>query len=545
MSTTSLIQPYIVEDKARGKPFTYDMEVATILCLAEAERKKPKIWRFSPEKISFILKLHYPLWAVPWEKGCLILDGLGTFSHTIIYMKPPDVRLFTEDIQRNTSVRELYRNALKNHAQTFKSFIATIEIPMEATISNKDLLSTISEYIKQGLILKENATGPFALIPPELDAKAVLKKAEKLMDHWRQIQSDIKALQYAISIIDDQTKFHEQMMLREIEQLQETYDSEILRVKPIVEKRVERLIMERDAKIRRANKVTERRLEVTLKEVDRHEQRLGKMELSLSSFQKRKDLRKRRGDKSGASHWNREIKKCQDKISEIRQKIQALSQLIERTRKEGEATIKKLNEDYQAMIDEEKKRIVNLEASRDSEIAAKRKEMGELRLEASSIINLIGQLIEQKRLQASKLREATIPWGIEATTLICVPFYLVRYETEAKSKHHMYAPMTAMGYEGIVKKIQKTIWGFSLESRIRLLLRPQKALEETLALILTKRIREDKAFEEIVYEMGSSNNLLNTPNFKENLAKGMEELRNEGWVNSEEGDAILNIYSPH
>jgi len=545
MSNMSLILPYIVEDKARGKPFTYDMEVATILCLAEAERKKPKIWGFSPERISFILKLHYPLWAVPWENGCLILDGLRMFSHTIAYMKPPDVRLFTEDIQRNTSVRGLYRNALKSHAQTFKSFIATIEIPMEAIIPNKNLLSTISEYVNQGLILKENAAGPFALIPPELDEKAVLKRAEKLMDCWRQIQSDIKGLQYSISIIDDQIRFHEQKMLREIEQLQEMYDSEILRVKPIVEKRVERLMMERDAKIRRANKATERELEVTLKEVERQEQKLGRMEQGLSNFQKRKELRKRKGDKSGVSQWNREIKKCQDKISEIKQKIRDLSQRIERARKEVEVTIKKLNEEYQTMINEERRKIVNLETPRDSEIAVKREEMEKLGLEASSIINLIGQLIEQKRLQASKLKEITIPWGTEATTLIYVPFYLVRYETEAKSKHHAYVPMTAMGYEGIVKRIQKTIWGFSLESRIKLLLHPQKALKETLAVILIKRIREDKAFKEIVYEMGCSNNLLNTPNFREALAKGMEELRNEGWVNSEERDAILNTFSLH
>ena len=545
MSHMSLILPYVVEDKARDKLFTYDMEVAAILCLAEAERKKPKIWGVSPERISFILKLHYPLWAVPWEDGCLILDGLGMFSRTIVYMKPPDVRLFTEDMQRNTLVRGLYRNALKSHAQTFKSPIATIEIPMEAAIPNNNLLSTIYEYIKQGLILKENVTGPFALIPPELDEKGVLRRAEKLVDNWRQIQSDIKGLQYAISVIDDQTRFHEQKMLREIEQLQEMYDSEILHVKPIVEKRVERLTTERDSKIKRAIKATERGLEVTLKEVDRHEQKLGRLKRNLSNFQKRRDLRKRKGDKSGVSHWNREIRKCQDKISEIRQKIQDLSQQIERTRKEGEAAIKKLNEDYQTMINEERRGTVNLEASRDSEIAAKREEMEELRLEASSIINLIGQLIGQKRLEASKLKEVTIPWGIEATTMVCVPFYLVRYETEAKSKHHVYAPMTAMGYEGIVKRIQKTIWGFSLKSRIRLLLRPRKALKETLAPILTKKIREGKAFEEIVYEMGCTNNLLNIPDFRESLAKGMEELREEGWINSEERDAILNAYPPH
>ena len=104
--------------------------------------------------------------------------------------------------------------------------------------------------------------------------------------------------------------------------------------------------------------------------------------------------------------------------------------------------------------------------------------------------------------------------------------------------------MIAMGYEGIMRKIQKTIWSFSLESRIKLLLRPRRALMETLALVFAKRIRVDKAFEEILYDIGYSNSLLSIFNFREVLTRGLEELKNEGWVSSEEKDAILNAYAP-
>ncbi|NIW12787.1 MAG: hypothetical protein GWN31_02385, partial [Candidatus Thorarchaeota archaeon] len=56
------------------------------------------------------------------------------------------------------------------------------------------------------------------------------------------------------------------------------------------------------------------------------------------------------------------------------------------------------------------------------------KEIEKLMSETSSITNLIGQLIEQKRLHASQLKELTIPWRPEKITLINVPFYVFRYE---------------------------------------------------------------------------------------------------------------------
>ena len=544
MSYTSLVLPYAVEDADRKKPFTYDMEVAAILCLAEAERKKPGILEVSPERISVISKLHYPLWAVPWENEGLIVDGLGFFSHTIVHMKPPDVKLFTEDIKRNTAVRKLYRSTLEKHAQTFKDFIGTTQIPIEAVIPDKKLLSAIFEYLQQSFTSKRNAARLIGLAPPKLNEKAAREAASKIIDHWGQIQSEIKGLQYAIGVLNEENSFHERKILREIEQAREMYEKEILRVKPLIEKRGERLITERDAKIKKAIKAAERELIATLKERDKQERKLHRLERSKREIERKRNARKRKGDKPGESYWSNEVKRCKIKMSEIGEVMEVLSRHIERVRKQKEVTIEKLNKDYQAMIDRERGRIADLEASRDYEIAMKQKEIEELRTEASSIINPVGQLIEQKRLHTSQLKEVTIPWRPDEVTLICVPFYLVQYETETKSRGNLYGPVMAMGYEGIIKRIQKAIGSFSLEYRIKLLLRPRSSeLERMFTSVLAKKAREDKALEENLHRLGYSNNLLSIPNFTEVLARGMEELKGEGWVNTEEKDVILNAYA--
>jgi len=44
-------------------------------------------------------------------------------------------------------------------------------------------------------------------------------------------------------------------------------------------------------------------------------------------------------------------------------------------------------------------------------------------------------------------------------------------------------------------------------------------------------------------ELGSSNNLLADPNFKEALNDGLKELKTEGWVKPEEGSILMKTYA--
>ena len=544
MSSSSLTLPYVVEDEGRRKPFTQDMESAAVLCLAEAKRKKPGILGAPPEKISFISKLHYPLWAVPWNDECIIVDGLRILSHTIEYMKPPDVNLFVESLKRNATARELFRSALKSHTKTFEDFVETTRVSVNSLVANREILSTISRYVEQGLILKKGVTEPVTSIPLKLDEEAAMEKAGNLFNRWRLIQSEIGGLRYAINVLDEETKLHKRKIVGEIEQILETFEDKISRAKSEVEERVEQLTTERDVKIKRIFKVSEKELKAALKERAKDEQKLEKLERDKRVYQKRKQIRKSRGDETGVTYWDHKTKVCKNKISEVKGKIKVLSRFIERTRKQGELGVKKLNESYQGMIVRERKKISDLETLRDSQIETTKKEVGELVSEASSIANLIEQLLEQKKMHASQLKEIAIPWRLEGITLVNMPFYVFRYETREKSRYHMHPPVVAMGYEGIIRRIQKTIWSFSLESRIKLLLRPgSRALEEMFTSIFAEKVREDETLGRVLYEIGSSNNILGVQDFGEALARGAEELKAEGWINREEGDAILKAYA--
>jgi len=544
MSNVILTLPYAIENVDRKKPFGYDMEVAATLCLVEAKRKKGGILGGLPERVSFVSRLYYPLWAVPWEDESLIVDGLGFLSYAVVHMKPPNVEAFTEDIKKNSTDRELYWSAIKRHAPTFKGFTASVQIPVDAMVANESLLSMIFEYVKRSLTVKENVVGPLVLVPPRLNEKAAMEKAEKIINYWRRFQTEIKGLHYAIKVLSEETALHERKILREVEQTRERYEKEILDLEPVVEERIEELIEERDGKIEEIIRNAERELDAVLRKRDSYERELQKLELTEDGYQARMEDRKRKGDKSGVSRWSRRVRRYQNKISGVKRQIQGLSRLIERNRKQCESSIEKLRKSYEKLIDQEKKRILDLEASRDSEIALKHKEIEKLRSETLFIISQIEQLMEQKMSHVSNLEELAIAWASKDVTMICVPFYLVRYETDSKFRYDVHPLAVVEDYEGIIRRIQKAILSFSLEARINLLLRPKsKALKETFTSIFARKMRRDEALEKVMYTLSCSNDLLKTPDLREKLTRGMEELEKEGWVSPEEKNMIMKAYA--
>jgi len=535
--------PFAVEDISReDKPFTYDMEVAAVVCLAEGQRKKPGLLGGPPEKISFVSKMHYPLWAVPWGDKCLILDGLGFSSCGDQYSTPPNIKLFIEDLKGNCSSREGFLGTLRKHRETFKSFVSSVDVSLNAIVGNKSLLSALLEQIKQGTPISENAKPLIILL--ELKRDAALESYEKFIQHWRQVQADIKGFQYALNILQEETKLHERGILCEIEQLRVKYEDEISRIKPIVEQKVKSLMRRREAEIAKIAKSAEKKLRAVEKEKEKYENKLHTLRREMILLHKKADASKRKRDESRAARWSYELKRCQREIDRIQGEIKATSRLIERTRKESEDTAKEIEERYQRAVEQEEAKVADLVALLDSEIEARRGGLEEIMSASSHIRNLIGQLMEQEKLHVSKLeQEATVPWKRDEITLVYMPFYLVKYERETEVRYRIHPPIVAMDYKGVLRTFEKAIRSFSLESRINLLLHPRsKELSELLNSAFMGKIREDKAFEEKIFEIRRSANLFNSDDFKEVLSKGIRELGDEGWVNPKEASTILREY---
>jgi len=238
------------------------------------------------------------------------------------------------------------------------------------------------------------------------------------------------------------------------------------------------------------------------------------------------------------------LKRCRREIDGITAEIKVVSRLTERTHKEREEALKELEERHRKAVEQEETKISDFIALRDSEVVARQRELERLLSDSSIIKKLVEQLSDRKRLHAVKLREEmAIPWKQDEITLVHLPFYLVRYEKGVELGYRIHPPVFAMDHKGVSMTVQRALRSFRLESRVNLLLRPRsRDLGKVLGSALTKRISENKDFEEKVSRVCHANNILNSAEFKEALTRGLEELREEGWITLTEIQTVISEY---
>jgi len=543
MSTSSLILPFAVPAEGSGKAFTWDMEVAAVLLLAEAKRGALGFFKAADRKISFVSKLHYPLWFVPWGDGCLVIDGLNVFSASITRKALPDVASFVEDVERGLYVREQFWACLEKHKETFTGFAETAEVRVDALISDRQLLSAIFEYVEEAAPTQLNEGFSAVLVPPKIDVKAALERAKQVLSLYRQVQLDLSALKYAGDLLREAAGFHEKMVMKELEFTREAYEERISKLRPIVEGRVDQLLKELDAEIAKVERLADRKLKAKEREREKLERKLQGLKVQKASFVRRRDLCRRRNDEVGVARWEQKIRICENRIRDAERRIRNLTEFIEEGRRQKEADIEKLQRSYQELVGREKSRISSLEAERDEKIKSKMGEIEALKLATGKIVSQIEELMNREREMERELKELAIPWQAEDISLICLPFYLVGYQAGNKTQLQIFPPFRVTSSKGIMKAFKKTLLGFTEASKVKLFLKPRSnALARMMDFIL-KKMKADKAFAESLRETAASANILAGQGFRETLIKGLEGLKAEGWVGRKEVDTLIKLYA--
>ena len=123
VQVANLLLPYSTSARDRTLPFTEEMEMAILFCMAESDRKKGEgiILKKPLEELVFIVKSCYPIWLVPWGGKTLLFDGLDVSTRTLLYEVLPDVKTFINDIHGSAEKRQAYSAALTDHAHYFQS----------------------------------------------------------------------------------------------------------------------------------------------------------------------------------------------------------------------------------------------------------------------------------------------------------------------------------------------------------------------------------------------------------------------------------------
>jgi hypothetical protein len=535
---------YVKEDGERETPFSENMESAAMACLAEAERRKTS--RFlggEAENLRILCKLYYPVWAIPWKDRCLLVDGMGIVSGSFIHQVLPDVENFTEQLRRSTKVEELFRSVLRSHGETFAKFPSQTQASIAGFIDDRELLSDMMEFIedKPKTVDASAANVAHPTLARISRAKAVEIK-EEIETYHDDIKSEVAGLHFAKQTLNAETKMHEEKLQRELKLIQERHSARISEIQEEAEKRIKELdeeLMEKIDEIDAIHKQEERK---RLDEKRRQEKALLGLEQNKSEYEKRKEARMQKGDTVGAARWDVRLRNTQNQVNALKKRIRAISNSIKKSEKATRKTKKDIDRTHRKATDKERKRVIEAENLRNSEVEKKEGEIKELNHESLSIISKIEDLAKQKEEHSSKIKETTVSWHPKTTTLIRVPYYLAKYVAGENPRYFLHPPARVEAHKGLMTRIRKAFKSRSLKSRIGMLMKPRSKSLERLFETLEKTVNEDAKIQDHIDTLAKSCNMLSSPTFKEGVLKGLQELEVEGWIKPEEKLMLTKSY---
>lgn len=537
-----IVIPYITKEPSREKAFTEEMEKASILCLSEVKRKKPSVLRESGEETECIAKLHYPLWAIPWRKKCILVDGLGLASTTMSHNQIPSVQDFTENLKSSYISFSLFKKTLVEHDHIFDEFSSAEKVEMKALISDSSVLESFSSLIEQSKSQGEISETDVVMVS-NVHGKVEIENTSKDFIHeWQRIQTDIDGLGFALRVLKEETDNHKEKASKEIELIKGDYDNKISIVKKEVDKKIMQLDKEKKKEVEKAEKLVDKELKKFDVEKRRFNQKLNELRHSLDITLTQKRVQKHKYPKRSTTRIDNRISLFQEKIRQVNSELHRIMDMQKKSRIRGQQEIRRIEERHRGLVAKEMEKIKVLEQSKNLEISKKKDEIGEIEALAKKIEAQINNLISQKVKDRETLDGMMFQLEAEEPLLIAIPFYVVQYKLGEKARIDLYQPMTAASYEGILKRIQKALFSFSLESRMQILLSPRSSSLNTVIFSnLQKGLKIDLALKEQILKLAYSANLFVQTGFKDQVFKGLAELESEGWLNSKEKENILSI----
>jgi uncharacterized protein YoxC len=529
MTDKKLVLPFIVEAHDGKEKVSYPTELACVVCMAELQRKKAGFLRDMPEKVSFMSKVYYPIWAVPLEDSCVIIDGSAFSSHQFTFKESTSTGLFVEDLKKNSVVHQEFMAALHKQANNIEKLASTANVSFRALIADRELLNFFLKCFKSGSFLSRDKD-ELVLVPSEIDEKTAAETREAVTNCLRRLQANVKGLQYALEVLNEELEFHEHMITNEAELLKEKCEAEVLSLTPEVEKKVEKLKSKRDTAITHILKGTEKKAEVLEKKRERYIWKLQGLE------QRKESIRKRKRSTTRKAY---ELEKSDREINDAKKEVWALSSAIENIRKEGNKSVKEVEEEFRGAIALEEEKIKKLNSAYESKIDEKKKQITEMASEAASITKSVESLMAEMKQKAQAFREQiSIDWKLDAPALVCVPIYLTGYAKGNEERFSLFPPTSISEDVSVLKELRKIL---ASEPRLKLLMRPRSnELHEMLSSRVIKRMQNEETFRENMNRLCRANNLLERGDFEKTLNEGLAEVEKKRWMTAEEAVTVCS-----
>jgi DNA repair exonuclease SbcCD ATPase subunit len=528
VSKKKFILPFATPSENRLKDFTENMEMATIMCLAESGRDKggSHVLKRQDEKLVFVAEACYPIWLIPHSGATLIFDGLDLNSTIFPYDVIPDTEVFNIDLRANRKSTEAYVAALARNADYYKDFNGKEEIKIEGFVTAPDLMTDLAVYLTHMKEAKKSLRTKIVLTP-SVEKNEIRASISQLSNLKKRTLKDVENLDESTKFLNQTTNQSIKIIRKEIIRIQEKYDEQIAKTKLQSMRKTWQTQSKHNRKITSTSKKFKTRVKRLQKDQFKLRRTLRDLKAEAKKIEKRQSSKK--GNKKQRIQSTLRLKKVKKRMLNLQEVVKVNTKKL-RTLE----TVQKLELTKQRTECEKRIKSINgvlqeLQASRTVETELKRQEIAQLGDNTRRITNLMQKMVQTKRESLSEFEEITLPGEKIAHGLVYIPFYLVRYEKEAKKRYAVFPP-SSIEDMGILTKMRGALGAAKMTA---LLQYRSKALTAFLNQIVPL-IEKDPMLEKVVTEAGIRDSILLKKQLRIGVKRGLKQLEREKWITKDE-----------
>jgi uncharacterized protein YukE len=530
---SGFILPFTTSTAKKLKDLTKSMELAAILYLAESgrEKRESRIFRKTDEKLVFVTKAFYPIWLVPYRRATLIFDGFSCTSHTLFYDRTPDIERFNKDIRINLKAIESYTATLIRNKDYFKNFSGKEEKKIEGLIANSELIEDLRKYLYKRKKAKSYLKNK-KVLPNKIGNAEIKEAVRQLLNLRKRTAKDIQMLENSMQFLSTITVRKIRMVRREIKKTQNRYIKRIERVKPRVKKEILRIQSRYNQKI--VGKSTKFKKEIQQLHEDHIELQKTLGRLKTETRKCKIKIRSHKND--GKAQLNLKLKRIEKKLPTLSKEISANVKRTRKVESDLKLEISRLRIECDEHTEAANKIFLDLQASRDAEITLRQREIATLQSLTREITYFMREMIQTKRVFIKELDTIAVAGKKRACELVCLPFYLARYEKGDKKRYVVYPPI-AVEDIGILTKMKGAFGASKLKSLLQC---RSKAIATFLNQLLIY-VEKDPVLEKNITEAGIEASMLIGKRLRLAVKKGLIELEKQNWVSKKEFQSICKV----
>lgn len=523
------ILTFSVPSEDRKRPFTKEVEQATMHCYAELERTKGRglILKHPTEKTVFVTEVLYPFHFVPWNKLALVIDGLNTLQHTLIFPTVQSVKDFREKLGRSAETLENHMDFLSENVNYFSATAKPRNITLDSLIAEPDLLNELTLYFSTRRSIDDRPSDAVVL-SSKVDEITILNIRQQLENLKKEFREAADTLYESMKFLNRRSNSFTKTLHAEIKAIREKYDEEILLAKKAVEPKIEIIQKEYDLQVATTSKKFEKqtlnlnqekiKLERNKKKAEDKIER-GTVEAKASAH--KRNAANEREWRDAVEEAKKEISRLQSEIKEVERKLKEVDDL-------KSTEIFKLRSENEKKITEAKKDLRELEDSRDAKIGTLRQKKEKMMESTSTMISTLSETAKLRETNLTELEKMGVNQIVEEPALIYVPFYLACYKSEEEKRYVTFPPSTA-NTTGLSVKLKGALG----QAKIKNLLNPRFESISNLLQGFPKVISQSAVLEREIDEAGSKTNILRK-GLRKKIEEGLKQLKEEGWLSEKD-----------